>query len=65
MRASVRYQTVGLIFLFLDGNGFEILSVEDLAAIQAFHVIDAISPSNNLGFGVGTDGLHKQGIALF
>jgi hypothetical protein len=52
-------------FFFFNGNGFEILGLEDLTAIQAFHVIHAVSPRDDLCAGVFTRGLHKAILDLF
>ncbi len=52
----------GLFLFFLDFHGFKILSLEDLTAVQAFHVIHAVSPGDDLGAGMVTNGLHNQWI---
>ena len=48
----------GLFFVVFDFYGFKVISLEDLAAIQAFDVINAISPGDDLGTIVVTSGLH-------
>ena|SRR5260370_21377099 len=48
-----------LFFFFFNGDGFEIFSFEDLAAIQAFDIIHAVASCENLGAGVLARGLHK------
>jgi hypothetical protein len=48
-----------LLFLILDSDLFEIIGFEDLAAIQALHVVYAVAPGNNLSAVVLTSGLHK------
>ena len=50
----------GLFFLFLDFHGFKVLCLEDLPAIETFHVIDSISSGYHLGTGVLTSGLHND-----
>jgi hypothetical protein len=49
-----------LFFFFFDFDGFEILCFENLAAIEALHVVDAVSSSDHLGAGMVTSGLHNQ-----
>lgn len=52
---------LGGLFLFvLDFHGFKVFSLEDLPAIQAFHVIDAISAGDHLGAGMFASGLHNK-----
>jgi hypothetical protein len=38
-----------IVFFFFDGDGFQVLGLEDLTAIQAFHVIHAVAPCDDLG----------------
>jgi hypothetical protein len=52
----------GLFFLFLDFHGFKVLGLEDLMAIETFHVVHAISSSDHLGARVVTLGLHKANV---
>jgi hypothetical protein len=52
-------------FFFFNGDGFEILGLEDLTAIQALHIIHAVSPRDDLCAGVFTRGLHKAILDLF
>ena len=54
-----------LFFFFFDGDGLEILSFEDLTAIQAFHVIHAVAPCDDLRAVVLASGLHKAIWDLF
>jgi hypothetical protein len=49
-----------LLLLVLDFDRFQVLGLEDLAAVQTFHVVHAVSPGNNLGAIVVTSGLHSQ-----
>lgn len=53
-------QAGGLFFVVLDFHGFKVFSLEDLAAIEAFDVVYAISSGDNLGPVVVTSGLHNQ-----
>jgi len=53
------------VFFFFDGDGFQVLGFEDLAAIETFHVIDAVAPCDNLGTVVLASGLHKGNMGLF
>jgi len=48
-----------LFLFFLDFHGFKIFGLEDLPAVQTFHIVDAVSPGKNLGAGVLTSGLHN------
>jgi hypothetical protein len=47
-----------LFVVFVNGDGFEILGFEDLAAIQTFDIIHAVTSRDDHGAGVLT-GLHK------
>jgi hypothetical protein len=49
----------GLLFVVFDFYGFKVFGLEDLAAIQAFDVVDAVTAGNDLGTGMVTSGLHK------
>jgi hypothetical protein len=49
-----------LFFFFLDLHGFDVFGLEDLLAIQTFHVVDAVSSGDDLGAGMLASGLHKQ-----
>jgi hypothetical protein len=51
-----------LFLFFLGFHGFKVLSLEDLAAIETFHVVDAVSSGYDLGAGVLTGGLHRTTI---
>ena len=55
----MRARTLFLV-LFLDFHGLKVFGLEDLAAIQAFHVIHAVSPGDDLGAGMVTSGLHNK-----
>jgi hypothetical protein len=50
----------GLFLVFLDWHGFKVFRLEDLSAVQAFHVVDAVSPGDYLCAVVVTSGLHSQ-----
>jgi hypothetical protein len=50
----------GLFLFFLDFHGFNVLGFEDLAAVQTFHVVYAVSSGDDLGAGMLAGGLHKQ-----
>jgi hypothetical protein len=49
-----------LLFLFVCGDGLQVFGLENLTAIQAFHIIHAIAAGNHLGTGMGTSGLHNS-----
>jgi hypothetical protein len=51
-----------LFLSFLGFRGFKVFGFEDLAAIQTFHVVHAVSSSNDPGAGVFTSGLHRTTI---
>jgi hypothetical protein len=48
----------GLFLVFLDFHWLKVFGLEDLTAIKALHVIDAVSPGDDLGAGMVTSGLH-------
>jgi hypothetical protein len=48
------------LLFFLDFQGFKVFGLEDLTAVETFHVIDAVSPGQNLGTGVVANGLHNS-----
>jgi hypothetical protein len=48
----------GLFFVFLDFHGFKVFGFEDLAAVQTFDIIDAVSPGDYLSTGMVASGLH-------
>ena len=50
----------GLFFLFLDFHGFKVFGLEDLATVETFDIIHAISPGDDLGTGVLASGLHNS-----
>jgi len=47
-----------LFFFFLDFHGFKVFGFEDLAAVQTFNIVDAVSPGDYLGTVVVASGLH-------
>ena len=49
-----------LFFVVLDFHGFKVFGLEDLATIQTFDVIYAVSSGNYRGPVVVTSGLHNQ-----
>jgi hypothetical protein len=49
----------GLFLFFLDFHRFDVLSFEDLSAIETFDVIHAVSSGDDLGTIVIAGGLHK------
>ena len=49
-----------LLVLFLNCYGFEVLGFENLAAIETFNVLHAVTPGDDLRTGVVTSGLHKS-----
>ena len=50
----------GLFFLFLDFHWFQVFGLENLPAVETFHIVDAVSPGNHLGTGMFTSGLHNN-----
>lgn len=59
LRLGVR-NAVGLFLFFLDFHGFKVFGLENLPAIETFHVFHAVSPGNHLGAGMFTSGLHNN-----
>ena len=55
-----RLTAENLFLVVLDFHGFKIFGLENLAAIETFHVIDAVSPGDHLGAGVFTSGRHNK-----
>lgn len=51
-----------LFFLFVYGDGLQVFRLENLTAIQAFDVIDAVTSGNHLGTGMVTSGLHNSAL---
>jgi hypothetical protein len=51
-----------LLVVILDFHFFEVFGLEDLAAIETFHVVDPISAGDHLGAGMVTSGLHNRGL---
>jgi hypothetical protein len=59
-RLRVDKVPAGILFLVvLDFHGFKVFGFEDLAAIQTFDVIDAVSAGDDLGAVMVTNGQHK------
>lgn len=50
----------GLFFLLVSGNRLEVLSLENLAAIEALHVIHAFAARQQRRAVVITSGVHKR-----
>lgn len=49
-----------LLVVVVNLNGFEVFGFEDLPALEAFHVIDAIAAGYDLSSIVFADGLHTE-----
>ena len=49
-----------LLFFFLNFHGFKVLSFEDLPAIEALHVVHAVSTGEDDSFLMLAGGLHNQ-----
>ncbi len=49
-----------LLVFFLHRNWLKVLGFENLAAVETFHVVDAVSSRNDLGAGMLTSGMHRQ-----
>jgi hypothetical protein len=47
-RAAGKKRSLLFVF-FVRGNGFQVLSFEDLAAVQTLNIVDAVTPGNNFG----------------
>ncbi len=54
------YRTEGLFFLVLNFHLLKIFGLEDLSAIETFHVVHAVPAGNDLGARVLTSGLHNN-----
>jgi hypothetical protein len=54
----------GLLFVLFGVDRLEILGFEDLAAVEAFHVLDAVAAGNHLGPGVFANGKHKTALLM-
>lgn len=50
----------GLFLFFVGGDGLQVFGFENLTAVEAFQVIDAVAPGNHLGTGVVASGLHNK-----
>jgi len=50
----------GLFLVFLDYHWLKVFGLENLPAIEAFQVIHAVSPGDDLGTVVLASGLHNQ-----
>lgn len=55
-------RSTDLFFVVLYFNGFEIFGFENLPAVEAFDVIDAVAPGNDLGSIVIAGGLHTNAL---
>jgi hypothetical protein len=49
-----------LLFVLFYLHGFKVFGFEDLEAVQAFDVVDAVAPGDDLGAGMVASGWHKQ-----
>ncbi len=49
-----------LFVFFFNSYGFQVLGLENLAAIETFDVFHAVAPGDDLGTVVLTSGLHKK-----
>jgi hypothetical protein len=49
-----------LVFVLFYFYGFKVFGLEDLAAIQAFDIVHAVAPGDDLGAVMVTSGLHTQ-----
>jgi hypothetical protein len=49
----------GLFVVVLDFHGFKIFGLENLAAVETLHIVNAVSSGNYLGAVVVTSGLHN------
>jgi hypothetical protein len=57
--------TQGCLFLFfVDFQGNEILGLEDLTAVEAFDVVDAVATGNHLGSVVIADDRHNTALQM-
>jgi hypothetical protein len=54
-----------LLVVFLNGYRFQVFSFKDLAAIQAFQVLDPIPPGNHLCTVVLASVLHKARLTIY
>jgi hypothetical protein len=50
----------GLFLIVLDFHLFKVFGLENLHAIEAFHVVNAVSTGDYLGAGMVTSGLHNS-----
>ena len=48
------------VFVFVDFHLFKVFCLENLAAIETFHVVNAVSSGDHLGAGMVTSGLHNS-----
>jgi hypothetical protein len=58
-------QPRSLFFLFLSRYGFEVLSFENLTAIQALQVFHPVAPGDDLCTAVFTNLLHKARLRIY
>ena len=49
-----------LLFVLFYLYGFKVFGLENLAAVQALDVVDAVAPGDDLGAGMVAGGWHKQ-----
>ena len=52
----------GLLLFGLGGNGLQVFGFEDLPAIEALHVVHAVSAGEDDCFFMVAGGLHNQGL---
>jgi hypothetical protein len=50
----------GLLVVILYFDGFKVFRFEDLAAIETFNVVHAVSSGDHLGAVMFTSGMHRQ-----
>ena len=54
----------GLFLFFLDFHRFNVFGFEDLATVQTFQVVYALSSGDDLGAGMLAGGLHNAALRL-
>lgn len=59
------WESGGWIFILVDWHGVQIFCLEDLIAVQAAYVIDAIAPCQDLSAGMLTNLHINHGLQLF
>ena len=56
----------GALFLFvLDFHWFKVIGLENLTAIETFHIIDSVSAGDHPGAGMFTSGRHNKRLDEF